>query len=96
MIDIKLLREDPDLIRASQRARGEDEGVVDAIRAADDRRRTSLTAYERLRAEQKSMGKDVARAQGDEKQALLGRSKDIAAEVKSLQAATLVGSTLES
>ena len=85
MIDIKLLREDPDLVRASQRARGEDEGVVDAIRAADERRRSSLTAYERLRAEQKSMGKDVARAQGDEKQALLARTKEISAEVKTLQ-----------
>jgi len=39
VIDIKLLREDPDLVRASQRARGEDEAVVDAIRAADERRR---------------------------------------------------------
>ncbi|HET6968065.1 MAG TPA: serine--tRNA ligase [Ornithinibacter sp.] len=87
MIDIKLLRDDPELVRASQRARGEDEGVVDVIRAADERRRSSLTAYERLRAEQKSMGKDVARAQGDEKQALLARTKEIAAEVKSLQAA---------
>ena len=85
MIDIKLLREDPDLVRASQRARGEDEGVVDAIRAADERRRSSLTAYERLRAEQKSMGKDVARAQGDEKLALLARTKEISAEVKTLQ-----------
>ena len=85
MIDIKLLREDPDLVRASQRARGEDEAVVDAIRAADERRRSSLTAYERLRAEQKSMGKDVARAQGDEKLTLLARTKEISAEVKTLQ-----------
>ncbi len=86
MIDIRLLREDPETVRASQRARGEDESVVDAIRAADERRRASLTAYERLRAEQKSMGKDVARAQGEEKQALLARTKEIAAEVKRLQA----------
>jgi seryl-tRNA synthetase len=85
VIDIKLLRDDPDLVRASQRARGDDEAVVDAIRAADERRRSSLTAYERLRAEQKSMGKDVARAQGDEKQALLARTKEISAEVKTLQ-----------
>jgi seryl-tRNA synthetase len=85
VIDIKLLRDDPDLVRASQRARGEDESVVDAIRAADDRRRSSLTAFERLRAEQKSMGKDVAKAQGDEKQALLARTREISAEVKTLQ-----------
>ena len=85
MIDIKLLREDPELVRASQRARGDDEGVVDAIRAADERRRSSLTAFERLRAEQKSMGKEVAKAQGEEKQALLARTKEISAEVKTLQ-----------
>jgi seryl-tRNA synthetase len=86
VIDIRLLREDPDTVRASQRARGEDESVVDAILAADERRRASLTSYERLRAEQKSMGKEVARAQGGEKQALLARTKELAAEVKALQA----------
>ncbi len=85
MIDIRLLREDPDLVRASQRARGEDEGVVDAILGADEVRRSSLTAYERLRAEQKSMGKDVALAQGQEKQALIVHSKEVAAQVKELQ-----------
>ena len=81
MIDLKLLRDDPETVRASQRSRGEDDGVVDAVRAADERRRSSLTAYERLRAQQKSMGKDVARASGEEKQALLARTKDLAAEV---------------
>ena len=64
MIDIKLLREDPDRVRACQRARGEDEGVVDAILAADERRRSSLTEFERLRAEQKSLGKQVAAGPG--------------------------------
>ena len=85
VIDIRLLREDPDTVRASQRARGEDESVVDAIRAADERRRRALGAFETLRAEQKSMGKEVARAQGEEKQALIARSKDVATEVKRLQ-----------
>jgi seryl-tRNA synthetase len=86
VIDIRLLREDPDTVRASQRARGEDVGVVDAVLAADERRRSSLTAYEQLRAEQKSMGKDVAKAQGEQKQALLARTKELAAQVKALQA----------
>ena len=86
MIDIKLLRDDPDRVRASQRARGEDEGIVDQILAADERRRSSLTEFERVRAEQKSMGKEVARAQGEEKQALLAKTKDLAAQVKALQA----------
>jgi seryl-tRNA synthetase len=87
VIDIKLLREDPDRVRASQRARGEDDGVVDQILAADERRRSSLTEFERLRAEQKSMGKQVAQAQGEAKQALLAQTKEMAARVKSLQAA---------
>ena len=87
MIDIKLLREDPDRVRASQRARGENDGVVDEILAADERRRSSLTEFERLRAEQKSMGKQVAQAEGEAKQTLLAQTKEIAARVKSLQAA---------
>jgi seryl-tRNA synthetase len=87
VIDIRLLREDPDRVRASQRARGEDEGVVDQILAADERRRSSLTEFERLRAEQKSMGKQVAQAQGEAKQALLAQTKEMAARVKTLQAA---------
>jgi seryl-tRNA synthetase len=86
VIDIKLLREDPERVRASQRARGEDEGIVDAILAAEQNRRSSLTEFEQLRAEQKSMGKQVAQAQGEEKQALLARTKELAARVKALQA----------
>ncbi|WP_427384389.1 serine--tRNA ligase [Janibacter sp. G56] len=86
MIDIKFLRDNPDAVRASQHARGEDEGVVDAILDADERRRSSIADYERLRAEQKVMGKDVARAQGEEKQALLVRTKEVSARVKELDA----------
>ncbi|WP_353508288.1 serine--tRNA ligase [Intrasporangium sp.] len=62
MIDIKLLRDDPDRVRASQLARGEDPGIVDAILAADERRRSSLGEFESLRAEQKSVSKDVGAA----------------------------------
>ncbi len=86
MIDIKLLREDPDRVRASQRARGEDEGIVDAILAAEQTHRSCLTEFEQLRAQQKSLGKQVAQAQGAQKQALLAQTKEISARVKQLQA----------
>ncbi|MFC7485248.1 serine--tRNA ligase [Knoellia sp. CPCC 206453] len=86
MIDLKLLRDNPDRVRASQRARGEDESVVDAVLAAEEKRRNSLTAFEQLRAEQKAMGKQVAQAQGEEKQALLARTKEISTQVKENQA----------
>ena len=86
MIDLQLLRQDPDVVRASQVARGEDPHLVDEVLDADARRRSALTGYETLRAEQKSLGKQVAQASGDEKQALLAHTKDLAARVKALQA----------
>jgi seryl-tRNA synthetase len=85
VIDIKLVRETPDVVRASQKARGEDPGVVDAILAADEARRSSLGEFERLRAEQKSFGKRVAQAAGGEKAALVAAMKDTATRVKQLQ-----------
>ncbi|WP_436771985.1 serine--tRNA ligase [Yinghuangia sp. YIM S09857] len=87
MIDLRLLREDPDRVRASQRARGEDETIVDKLLAADERRRSSATAFDRLRAEQKGLGKQVSKAQGDERAALLERTRTLAAEVKAADAA---------
>ncbi|GAA3472729.1 serine--tRNA ligase [Nonomuraea roseola] len=86
MIDLRTLREDPDRLRASQRARGEDDTVVDTLLDLDERRRAALTSFESLRAEQKSMGKSVSKASGEEKQALLQRAKELAGQVKSAEA----------
>ncbi len=86
MIDLRLLRDNPDLVRESQKARGDDPALVDLVLDADARRRSSLLDFENLRAEQKSMGKQVAQAQGEEKQALLARTKQLAADVKGRQA----------
>ena len=87
MIDLKLVREHPETVRASQRARGEDEELVDAVLAADERRRSTLTEFEQLRAEQKSFGKQVAAARGEEKAALIAHAKATSERVKELQAA---------
>jgi len=64
VIDIKLVRETPDVVRDSQKARGEDPGLVDAILAADEARRSSLAQFEQLRAEQKSASKDIGQLMG--------------------------------
>jgi len=87
VIDIKLLREQPDAVRASQRARGEDEGIVAEILTADERRRSSIAEFESLRAEQKSFGKQVAAAKGEQKAALVATGKATSDRVKELQAA---------
>ncbi|MBB4947980.1 seryl-tRNA synthetase [Kitasatospora gansuensis] len=86
MIDLRLLREDPDRVRASQRARGEDVDLVDALLSADERRRSSGTRFDDLRNEQKTLGKQIPKAQGDEKAALLKRTGELSAEVKAAEA----------
>ncbi len=80
-----MVRETPEIVRASQIARGDDPAIVDAIIAADSVRRSALTEFEELRASQKSIGKDVARAKGDERTALLEKTKTLAADVKAAQ-----------
>jgi seryl-tRNA synthetase len=85
VIDLRRLREDPEVVRASQRARGADEGLVDAVLAADERRRAALAGFERARAEQKALGKRVANARGEERQSLLTTARELAEQVKALQ-----------
>jgi len=86
VIDVKVLRTDPDRVRASQRARGESVALVDELLAAEEARRGAITRYEELRAEQKGLGKQVAKAAGDERTALLARTKELADEVKKAEA----------
>ncbi|WP_028660146.1 serine--tRNA ligase [Nocardioides insulae] len=87
MIDPRILREDPDRVRVAQRRRGLSDEVVDRALSADSARRSAIATYEAKRGEQKSMGKLVARAQGEEKAELLARTKALAAEVKQAEAA---------
>jgi seryl-tRNA synthetase len=86
MIDLRLLRDDPETVRASQRARGADEGLVDSVLSAEERRRATLVDFERARAEQNARGKQVARAEGDQKQHLIAQTRELAQRVKALQA----------
>jgi seryl-tRNA synthetase len=86
VIDLRLVRENPDVVRASQRARGESASSVDDLLAADEARRAAVLRFDNLRAEQKALGKLMPRATGDEKAALLAKTKDLAAEVKAAEA----------
>jgi len=82
VIDLKIVRENPDLVRASQRARGEDPSLVDQLLDADVERRAAISEAETLRAEQKALGKLVGKASGDEKAELLAKGKTLAEQVK--------------
>ena len=73
-------------MRASQRARGEDVDLVDALLSADERRRSSGSRFDQLRAEQKVLGKRIPKASGDEKAELLRQARELAAAVKAADA----------
>ncbi len=83
MIDLNLLRENPDSIKTSQRARGKDESLVDLAAQADAKRRKALAEFEALRAEQNAHSKLVSTAPKDQKAALVGAAQDLATRVKS-------------
>ncbi|WP_454299922.1 serine--tRNA ligase [Salana multivorans] len=85
MIDIKALRENPEVGRESQRRRGADPALVDAVLAADERQRALLTAFENLRAEQKAVSRSIGKAAPEERQAVLGQAKQLAEQVRSAE-----------
>lgn len=86
MIDIRALRENPEPARVSQRARGGDVELVDRILEADALRRTSLQEFESLRASQKEISKSVGKASKEERPAILAKAKELAEQVKALEA----------
>ncbi|ARI53405.1 serine--tRNA ligase [Streptomyces bacillaris] len=87
MIDLRLLREDPDRVRASQRARGEDVALVDALLSADELRRSSGVRFDELRAEQKQLGKLIPKATPEERAELLKKAEQLKTDVKAADAA---------
>ena len=87
MIDPRILRDDPDAVRAAQRRRGEPTEIVDELIAADELRRSSIVAFEAVRSEQNKLGKLIPQAQGEEKQQLLTRTKALSTQVKEAESA---------
>ena len=85
MIDLRALRDDPEAVRASQRARGEDDKLVDALLSADERRRSAVHRAGTMRADQKRLGKQVGGAKGEEREALLAEGRKLAAEVRAAE-----------
>ena len=86
MLDIKLIREDPEPFRTALARRGLAERV-DELLAADERRRELTQRVEALRAEQNRASKVIGRASGDEKQALIAEVAKVSAELKDLEPA---------
>ena len=86
MIDLTLLRENPETIRVSQRARGASVELVDQAIELDKVKRQAQSEFEKLRAEQNAHGKLVASAPKEEKAALVEKAQVLAANVKQAEA----------
>ena len=82
MIDANLLRDNPEVIKASQRARGASESLVDDAANADAAWRKAQAEFETLRAEQNAKAKLVAGASKEDRAALIAEGQALAAEVK--------------
>lgn len=87
MIDLKFLRENPDVVRASQVTRGEDPALVDKLIAADEQRRSAISGADALRGEQKAFGKKIGQAAPEDRPALLEGSNELKAKVKEAEEA---------
>ena len=87
MIDLNLLRDNPEAIKTSQRARRASEELVDQAAAADVAYRAALREFESQRAEQNAFGKTVAAAPKEQKQALVAQAQEMSAKVKAADAA---------
>jgi seryl-tRNA synthetase len=85
MIDANLLRDNPEVIKASQRARGNSEALVDDAVEADLNWRKALSDFESLRAEQNAKAKLVAGADKDSRAALIAEGQALAAQVKAAE-----------
>ncbi|MCF1712601.1 serine--tRNA ligase [Corynebacterium argentoratense] len=87
MIDLKFLRDNPDVVRQSQITRGEDPQLVDQLISADETRRESIAKADSLRAEQKAFGKKIGQAAPEQRPALLEGSNALKQQVKEAEAA---------
>jgi seryl-tRNA synthetase len=86
VIDLKLLRDDPELVRASQRLRGADADLVDALLAADEARRGAISRADTLRGEQKALSRSVSTATPEDRPATLAKARAKADEVQAAEA----------
>ena len=86
MIDLRALRDDPEAFRRSQQARGDDASVVDAVLAADERRRAAVTRADKLRAESNTASRAIQSASADERAAMIERARELKEQVKAAEA----------
>lgn len=86
MLDLQILRDQPDAVRESQRARGEDPALVDRLLKLDRQRRTATTELDTARAEQKKLSTGLKNAAPEERGPLQQQARAAADRIKEMTA----------
>ena len=81
MIDIAVLRDDPERLKSALKRRGVTLDV-DAMAETDADRRRTRSEAEAVRAEQKKSGQEISGLEGDEKEVAIARAGELAADYK--------------
>jgi len=84
MIDLKLLRDDPDAVRAAYERRGGVEGLDQVIDLAL-KHRDRLAEVESLRADQNRASKAIGQAAADDRQAAIEAAREMADRLKEME-----------
>jgi seryl-tRNA synthetase len=84
MLDLKLIRDNPDLVREGVRRKQRDPALVDRVLAADARRRSLLAEVERLRAAHRRASAEVTRLAGEERERRVADLRQMADRLKAL------------
>lgn len=85
MLDLKLIRDNPDLVRAGVRKKHRDVAVVDRVLETDRRRRELIQEVEGLRAEQNKVSGEIARLTGDARERRIVEMREVSTRIKSLE-----------
>lgn len=89
MLDIKLIREYPEVVRAGIRRRGDDPAQVDALLAVDERRRALITQVEALKAERNAVSKEISKLKNPaEREGKIAASRELGERIAELDKQT--------
>jgi len=86
MLDIKLIRQNPEIVRDALARRGEDDAVLDEVLAVDEERRKLIYEVEQLKKRRNEVSDEIARVKksgGDATDAIL-EMRDVSAKIKEM------------
>lgn len=89
MIDLKLIRENPELIKIALKNRNNETEIIDEILSLDEKRRELLKNVEMLRAERNKNSNVVAKLKAEKKheeaESLILKGKEISNQIKEIE-----------